>query len=343
MLTPIVCRMSSATCSSNSSNCTKREAFRLMSSQAPDEVVPELREVLLTQFTSHLYKAGEIAEIPRVLNSPLAKKGGLTASLHFALGVAYNRMKQFSEAAEQMRQCIAKRKQPVLSPINSDILTAAPNHCLALSLAKMEDVAGAEKAFRAALSERGKTEEVKFDYAKFLESHDRSLDALHQLHELVKTNARNAAAWRLGGEIALKKPEYLEFARDWTAEAIQYVPDDAGVVAQRAEALMLSQEIASARPLWERLCQGDPAPQILAAGILCAALESQDLPAMRNPAEETPVSRAFVRWYQRLLTVKAKETILRLNERLEAIGEVLPTAARMLEAATAEAQKVCAV
>jgi len=32
------------------------EAFRLMSGQSASEVVPELREVLLTQFTSQLYK-----------------------------------------------------------------------------------------------------------------------------------------------------------------------------------------------------------------------------------------------------------------------------------------------
>ena len=57
---------------------------------------------------------------------------------------------------------------PALTPINTDIHTAAPQHCLALSLAKLDDHAGAEKAFAAALAETGHVEEAKLDYAKFL-------------------------------------------------------------------------------------------------------------------------------------------------------------------------------
>ena len=98
----------------------------MMSAQPPAEVVPELREVLLTQFTSQLYKVRDHEEVVQVLNSPLAKRGGLTASLHFALGLAHFELKQFSEAADQMRQCLARRRQPGLTPINTDILTAAP-------------------------------------------------------------------------------------------------------------------------------------------------------------------------------------------------------------------------
>ena len=84
----------------------------MMSAQPADELVPELREVLLTQFTSQLYKVRAHEEVVQVLNSPLAKRGGLTASLHFALGLAHFELKQFREAADQMRQCLTKRKQP---------------------------------------------------------------------------------------------------------------------------------------------------------------------------------------------------------------------------------------
>jgi predicted Zn-dependent protease len=182
-----------------------RAAFEMMSAQPADEIVPELREVLLTQFTSQLYKVRGHEEVVGVLNSPLAKHGGLTASLHFALGLAHFELKQFSEAADQMRQCLSKRKQPGLTPINTDILTAAPSHCLALSLAKVGDVAGAEKAFVAALAETGNVAGAKLDYAKFLQNANRPVDVLHQLHELVAQSPRNFAAWRLGGEIALER------------------------------------------------------------------------------------------------------------------------------------------
>jgi GT2 family glycosyltransferase/Tfp pilus assembly protein PilF/HPt (histidine-containing phosphotransfer) domain-containing protein len=207
-----------------------REAFRLMSAQPLEEVVPELREVLLTQFTCHLYKICAHEEVIQALNSPLAGRGGLTASLHFALGLSLFETGRNAEAAEQMRQCLAKRRQPALAPINTDILTAAPHHCLALALAKAGDAAGAEKAFQAGLAETGRTGDLKLDYAKFLGAQNRPVEALQQLNEVVQTDALNAKAWILGGETALSRPDFREFALDWTGEAIRLLPEDRAIV-----------------------------------------------------------------------------------------------------------------
>jgi glycosyltransferase involved in cell wall biosynthesis/GT2 family glycosyltransferase/tetratricopeptide (TPR) repeat protein len=319
-----------------------REAFQLMSAQPPAEVVPELREVLLTQFTCHLYKQREHAEIVRVLTSPLAKNGGknggLTASLHFALGLSHFELKQYREAADQMRRCLSKRKEPALSPLNADIMSAAPHHCLALSLAKLGDAAGAEKAFEAALKETGRVEESKLDYARFLTEQDRQIDALHRLHELVARDSGNITAWRLGGEIALSRRDFLEFAYDWTGEALRCLPDDPAIIAQRAEVLLLRGETADARPLWEKACNGSRPPRALAALIICAAAELQPMPPTRDAGEEAATSRAFVQWYQRLLAFGVRQTIERLNSQLDAFRESLPTAAQVLDSALAEAR-----
>jgi GT2 family glycosyltransferase/Flp pilus assembly protein TadD/FMN phosphatase YigB (HAD superfamily)/glycosyltransferase involved in cell wall biosynthesis len=315
-----------------------RESFRLMSAQAPAEVVPELREALLTQFTCHLYKQREHAEIARVLNSPLAKNGTLTASLCFALGLSCFELKQYREAAEQMRRCLLKRKESALSPLNADILTAAPQHCLALSLAKLGDAAGAEKTFEAALKENGRIEDVKLDYARFLGEQNRQVDALRHLHEIVAGNSRNKAAWRLGGDIALSRQDYLEFARDWTGEAIRCLPEDPEINAQRAEVLMLSGETADARPFWGKACSGARPPRALAALILCDAAEFEAILPMRSAEEEAATSQAFVQWYQRMLSYGAHQTIERLNSRLDALSESLPTAAQLLDSALSEAR-----
>src|SRR5205085_2875615 len=109
---------------------------------------------------------------------------------------------------EQMRHCVAKRHEPALSPINTDILSAAPAHCLALSLARVGDVAGAEKAFQLALGESGRVEEVKVDFARWLVEQKRPVDAFGQLHEVVSANAQHTVAWRLGAEWALAQPEF---------------------------------------------------------------------------------------------------------------------------------------
>ncbi len=316
-----------------------REAFQLMSALPPAEVVPELREALLTQFTCHLYKIRAHDEVAAVLTSSLAKAGGLTASLHFALGLAQFELAHYPAAADQMRQCLAQRKQPGLSPINTDILTAAPHHCLAMSLVKSGDAAGAEKAFQDGLSGKGRTGELALDYARFLADQNRPVEALQRLHEIVAQNATGAGAWRLGGEIALGRPDFLEFARDWTGEAVRCLPDDPVIAAQRAEVLLLGGQAANAQPLWERACNGARPPRALAAWILCSAAGSGTVPSTRNAAEETAVSRAFIEWYQRLVSAGARETILRLNSRVDAFRESLPTAARLLDSALAEAEK----
>jgi glycosyltransferase involved in cell wall biosynthesis/Tfp pilus assembly protein PilF len=344
-----------------------REAFRIMSAQLADEIVPELREVLLSQFTSHLYKIREHDEVVRVLTSPLARNGGLTATLHFALGLSCFELKNHREAVEQMSQCLSKRNQPALSPINKDIFTAAPQHCVALSLMKLGDDAGAEKAFQAALAETGRTEEVKLDYAKFLAKQNRQVDALHKLHEVVAENSRNIGAWRLGGEIALSQPGFLEFACDWTSEAAQHLADDITIVAQRAEALMLSGDTASARELWERVCStiSTPSPRpsgvrgtefennlpphpnpllllggegarALAALILCELIES-DSTSNPNESQEPATSREFLAWYQKLIAMNAQKLIEEINERIGKLSRALPTAAGILEKALIEA------
>jgi glycosyltransferase involved in cell wall biosynthesis/Tfp pilus assembly protein PilF len=315
-----------------------RDAFELMSAQPAGEVVVELREVLLTQFTSQLYKIRAHAEVVQVLNSPLARNGGLTASLHFALGLAHFELKDYRAAADQMRQCLAKRKQPALSPINTDILTAAPNHCLALSLAKLGEVDAAEKAFQAALGEPGRVDDVKLDRAKFLLNQNRAVDALNALHEIVAANPGHLVAWRLGGDIALSQPEFLEFARDWTGEAMKSQAEDLGVTAQHAEALMLSGDTAAAGDLWERVWNSDRQPKSLAALILCEAVEAPTTHAPDEGPEELVTSRAFIAWYQKLIASRAQPVIGKVNEASDKLSRALPTAAKLLETALAETE-----
>jgi glycosyltransferase involved in cell wall biosynthesis/Tfp pilus assembly protein PilF len=313
-----------------------REAYELMSAQPAEDRVPELREVLLTQFTSQLYKLCAHEEAVQVLTSPVAQKGGLTASLHFALGLAYFELKQFGEAADQMRQCLAKRTQPGLTPINTDILTAAPHHCLALCLAKLDDPAAAGKAFAEALAGTGNVEPARLDYARFLQAQGRPVEALQQLHALVTADSRHVAAWRLGGEIALSRHEFLEFALNWTSEAMKALPDDALIAAQTAEALMLNGQCAAAVPLWEKIWNSEHEPRILAALILCELAAGRTMHRPGNSQDEQAGSIAFVQWYQRLIGARAKPVIEMINGRLNPLAQTLPTAAEMIQNALAE-------
>jgi GT2 family glycosyltransferase len=317
-----------------------QEAFEALSSKPAAEVVPELRESLLSQYCTRLTAAKRLDETVRVLTSPLARAGtGLTASLHFSLGLAHLELKQFSEAAAQMRQCLAKRGQRSLSPINRDILTAAPHHCLAVSLAQLGQAAEAESAFQTGLKEIDHVDALRLDYARFLFEQKRAVDALHPLNAIVAHDTRNVMAWRLGGQIALSSPEFLEFARDWTGEAMSHVPDDVVVSAQRAEALMLSEDTAGARILWEKLWNNTRKPQMLGALILCEAAEGTVTHKPENNQDELAASHAFIEWYQKLFAARAQKTLTQVMEQMNAIGHALPSAAKILGAAMAEANK----
>jgi tetratricopeptide (TPR) repeat protein len=279
--------------------------------------------------------AGRHREVVEVLTSPLARQGGLTASLHFSLGLAQMQLKQFPAASEQLRQCLARRDRPGLAPVNPEIRRAGPHHCLALCLAQTGDHAGAEREFQLALQDGPDSIPARLDHARFLQDRGRPVEALQALHQLVGTHPTLAPAWHAGGVIALAKPEFLEVAGDWTAEARRHLPDDPILRAQRAEALLLSGQLEAALPLWREL-EPQARPAGLAALVVCETALGH--PEYQPPSELAgPVTDEFVRWYRRLLEFGAEPVVRGLNDHVTGLARVLPPAARLLTAALAEA------
>jgi glycosyltransferase involved in cell wall biosynthesis/tetratricopeptide (TPR) repeat protein len=316
--------------------CQYRAAFEAMAAAPAALVVPESREMLLVQFCAQLMAVKRYAEVVQVLGSPLAGLGGgLTASLHFSLGLAQMELKQFAAAAEAFRQCLAKRDRPALTPVNQEIHKAGPRHCLARCLDQMGETDAAAEEFRLALETEPQARPVRLDYARFLAAHQQQVEALNLLFGLAGEQPGEAEVWLQGGRLALTQPEFLEVALDWTAEAERHLPDVPAVVQQRAEALTLAGQCDAALPLWRRW---PPASNhaLAAALVVCetAVGESRFSPAA---AAEVAVSREFVAWYQRLLQFDARPTVETLNTNIERLERVLPSAAGLLASALAEA------
>jgi hypothetical protein len=142
----------------------------------------------------------------------------------------------------------------------------------------------------------------------------------------------------LGAKIALGRPDFLEFARDWTLEAMKHIPGDAEIVSQRAEVLLLSCQTREALDLWQTLWERERQPRFLAALVICELVE--DAPLVNSMAHERelgPVGRAFIDWYRQFLTMRSEDVIAGVNRRLENLRSVMPAVAGMLEAALAEA------
>lgn len=311
-------------------------AYRALLRHPVREIPPELRETLLTQLCTHLIGTKQYGEVIRILSGPLAKVGGLSASLHFLAGLAHVQMGHFSDAAAHMRDCLGKRHLPTLTPINKDIRTGAPHHCLAISLAKMNLPAEADKAFQDGLKEDPKLRQLRFDYARFHGVQKRPVEALRMLHEMVIEEAQDPAAWELGGQIALSDLQFLEFAGNWTSEALHLFPKNPTIIAQRAEALLLAGDVEGSLTLWRQ--NASPAhPRARAAEILCESLSGQIAARVKGTAEELQVSQSLLEWYRKLLEVGAHELVSRINSALPKLAEALPTAAQVMSAALAEA------
>lgn len=312
------------------------EALRVLEKKPAKQVVPEFRETLLTQLSTHLMAAKRFDEIEQLWQRPFAKSN-MTASQHFLLGLAQMELKRPNEAAEQMRLCVSKRHLPALSPIHPEILRAGPNHCLALSLAVLKRNDEAEKAFRAALADDPQSRSVKFDFARFFVEQSNPLEALKFLHALVAENSGDLQAWQFGGQIALSQIDFLEFARDWTGEAIKQFPEDVVLVAQRAEALLLSGDVESALPFWRKL---PSTAKNLSALTLCEFLSGKE-PQRFSVADENVISREFLLWYRKLIAANASEIVCALNERMDSLRTTLPTFVQIWSTAARHAEEVC--
>ena len=178
---------------------------------------------------------------------------------------------------------------------------------------------------------------MRRDYARFLTAQGEPVAALEVLHAQVSERPADAAAWQLGGEIALGRAEFLEFALDWTGEAQRALPENAALLAQRAEALLFNGELEAALPLWRQV-QGERSPGPLAAAVLCAVLTG-DRQVRIGGGEEAAVSREFVQWFRRLVARGAEGLVRRLQQQLGELGQVLPGAAGVLGGVLAQVEQ----
>ena len=312
-----------------------RKAFALMSAQVPSLVVPESREMLLTQYSTQLIVQRRFDEIIRVLTSPLARAGGLTASLHFALGLAHLELKQPREAADQMRQCLIKRDRPSLATINPEIHKAGPHHCLGLGLAQLGETNAAAEEFCLAIKDDPQSRPARFDYARLLAFLDKPTDALNLLFELANQKPDDLAVWLQGGQIVLSRPEFLEVALDWTAEANRHHPQDQAILRQRAEALTLGNRCEEALPLWRQL-RPESDPAMAAVLVLCETAANDD--QFSPPSHlEAQISREFLKWYQRLIQYNSQASVEAINARIDSLQSRLPSVAKVLQEAFAQA------
>jgi tetratricopeptide (TPR) repeat protein len=237
-----------------------------------------------------------------------------------------------------MRECLSKRARKTFAPVDSNILKGGPHHCLALCLAALKQREPADRAFHAALEAEPESRRIRFDYARFLAEDGHEVDALKFLHELVTEDVSDVSMWICGGQLALRRPEFFEFANDWTGESFKLHSAHPTIVEQRATALLFNGDADGALAVWRQAgTSGSPAR--LAAMALCEVLAGRPVTPVAQ-ALVPEVSREFLQWYRRLLSVNAGRLVGVLHERLEQLRPVLPEVTRLIGDAVNEANAV---
>ncbi|MCF7762498.1 MAG: tetratricopeptide repeat protein [Verrucomicrobia bacterium] len=312
-----------------------RNAVRIMEPHKPDAILPEVRERLLTIFGVHLLRADRFEEVVQVMTSRLANDCGPTASLHFLAAAGLMKLDRPAEAIPHLQACLAKRGQPTLTPPCKQVFRGGPRHLLAECFCRTKQVAEAEEAFKEGLKEDPDSVGLLRDYAYFLHKSERSLEAMQVLHQFLGSGVDDEHIWHLGCLISNSRPEFAEFASDWTAEAIKFHPEHPGIVRARGEALLKAGELRESVPFFKKAPHREESDAL--AAVVLAELGAGDPVSGVGSANEADVSREFIAWYRRLLATKAQKAVRAINGKLEILAGVLPTASRMLKQALEEA------
>ncbi|MSU31276.1 MAG: hypothetical protein EXS25_01185 [Pedosphaera sp.] len=306
-------------------------AFKILTLRSHQETPPELREVLVTQYATHLLNLHRFTDVISVLSHPSLHAGDFTASHAFLRGVAHYELKQWTECVTAMRSCSETRNKPALTSVLPEVRLAGPAHCLANSLNKLGKIDEAQKAYEQALKDSPKAEGMLLDFSVFLAQQKATIPALTQLNELIGLNPQHAKAWEVGACIALEKPETSEFALDWTRAAVSNLPDSKVIRRQHAEALLLNDRGSeTVKILSETSNPNDPAD--LASFILCRILADEPLYPLAQPMELV-VSQHFLKRYRQLVDFSAEKSVVKLNQNINLLDPILPSAAGLLKQA----------
>ena len=299
-------------------------------SQTPQE----LREVLLTQYASHLLTLKQNEDVVTIFNDQAILPKDRTASHYFIQGLAESALQRWEACATSLQQCLKLRNQPALTPIHQDIRGGTPGHCLAHALRKLGRTADANKAYEQSLQDAPLNEAARVEFAAFQAESGQIIPALTLLHEGVQKNANQPKVWEVGTAISLRHKDTLEFALDWSGEALKHLPDNPILKRQRAETLLLNGHVHEALPLWSQAAQSSDAAA--ASGlILCRLFAGESLQSL-PPDYERAVSQDVIRRYRDSVELGLDDWVEALHQRLKPLHQALPSAARLIQQVVTE-------
>ena len=311
-----------------------QQAYTAMLQLPYAQTPPELREVLLTQFASHLLTLQLHQEVINLFNDRAVAPKARTASQHFIMGLAHSALKNWEPCVTHLQQCLNLRNQPALTPVHHDIRSATPAHCLAHALRKLGRKAEARKAYEQAVHDDPLNEAARVEFAAFQAEEGQIIPALTLLHEGIQQNPKQAKVWEAGGTLSLRQRDTLEFALDWSSEALKHLPEHPNLQRQRAETLLLNGHVHEALPLWSEVSRSNDAASSSGL-ILCRLFAGESLSPLA-PDREVAVSQEVIRRYRQSVELGLDGWVHALHQRVGTLRQTLPSAARLIDQVVAE-------
>ncbi len=311
-----------------------QQAYTAMLQQPYAQTPPELREVLLTQYASHLLTLQLSQEVISLFHDRAVTPKARTASQHFIMGLAHSALKNWEPCVTHLQQCLNLRNQPALTPIHQDIRSATPAHCLAHALRKLGRKAEAKTAFEQALQDDPLNESARVEFAAFQADEGQIIPALTLLNAGIQQNPKQAKVWEAGGALSLRQRDTLEFALDWSSEALKHLPDHPTLQRQRAETLLLNGHVHEALPLWSEVSRSNDAAS--SCGLILCRLFAGESQSALPPDREVAVSQDLIRRYRQSVEMGLDGWVNALHQRVDTLRQTLPSAARLIDQVVAE-------
>jgi len=309
-------------------------AYRAMLQHPYSQTPPELREVLLTQYASHLLGLRQYGEVVAIFNEQAVAPRDLTASHQFMLGLAHSALQKWDSCVSHLQRCLELRDRPALTLIHPDIHRGTPGHCLAHALRKLGRKDEAAQAYTRSLQDAPDNSAGRVEFAGFLADENRIIPALTLLHEGIQLDPGQAKVWEAGASLALRQRDTLEFALDWTQESVRHLPDHPALRRHRAEALLWNGLGREALPLWMVPGQPQDAPT-LSGWILSRLFADEPLEALPSEHERS-VSQDVLRRYRQAVELGLDPWVQALHRRVDALETATPSAARLIRQVIAE-------
>ena len=202
------------------------QALNLLNIDKTDRESPEVRETLLTQYSTYLFIHKKYTEIINIFNSDLAKRNGLTSGQLMIRSSAYLNCGKLSEALKDSTEAYNRREEATFSPQFIDpkslAMEALVGETYYVNNQNNEAIFFLEIALKA---ERPELRTV-LSYAESLSRIKKIGQALEHLHHQALFVSDQPQIWVLGFKIAKQNPALGDIAIEWLQEAIEHFPND---------------------------------------------------------------------------------------------------------------------